>query len=497
MYKYEEFDFNQIINNSNIDMDSPEALYAIACCYRDGKGVEKSEERYQEYLQEAIKNGMEVPAESDRLKNSDRTETKQCWEQASFATSGEIAECERQAENGNAEACLALYKFCMEIEDFDMANYYIQKVEANASSADTDLQQHIYITVAEWYKSDYASELALASYKRAVESGSIVACWNVCEYYEDEEDSEERREKLEYYRGKIEEYGSNEDIFRLAMTYKSENALIKAFSLLERLYGTISENAVLKAECLLEMMQLNPARYPAEQAVFVLWDASDKETVFKKLVEIYGNDPNQISEALLEALTPKQAVQLASWYLKHQDITVAQAWVDCAKEDPDGSVLNLKEKIKAIKEEEERQQRERERKLLEQQKKAAEEAERLRREREQQEKLRLQKQKEAEEAERLRKERELREKQKLLQQKKAEQERLLKERVQKEQEERQKEQERQAQIAMKKFFQGIILCILTVIWIIGVSKGFFSLSDTPFFIVIIIVLIAIFQFLQK
>ena len=254
MYKYEEFDFNQIINNSNIDMDSPEALYAIACCYRDGKGVEKSEERYQEYLQEAIKNGMEVPAESDRLKNSDRTETKQCWEQASFATSGEIAECERQAENGNAEACLALYKFCMEIEDFDMANYYIQKVEANASSADTDLQQRIYITVAEWYKSDYASELALASYKRAVESGSIVACWNVCEYYEDEEDSEERREKLEYYRGKIEEYGSNEDIFRLAMTYKSENALIKAFSLLERLYGTISENAVLKAECLLEMM---------------------------------------------------------------------------------------------------------------------------------------------------------------------------------------------------------------------------------------------------
>ena len=450
MYKYEEFDFNQIINNSNIDMDSPEALYAIACCYRDGKGVEKSEERYQEYLQEAIKNGMEVPAESDRLKNSDRTETKQCWEQASFATSGEIAECERQAENGNAEACLALYKFCMEIEDFDMANYYIQKVEANASSADTDLQQRIYITVAEWYKSDYASELALASYKRAVESGSIVACWNVCEYYEDEEDSEERREKLEYYRGKIEEYGSNEDIFRLAMTYKSENALIKAFSLLERLYGTISENAVLKAECLLEMMQLNPARYPAEQAVFVLWDASDKETVFKKLVEIYGNDPNQISEALLEALTPKQAVQLASWYLKHQDITVAQAWVDCAKEDPDGSVLNLKEIIKAIKEEEERlrkqkeaeeaerlrKEREQQEKLRLQKQKEAEEAERLRREREQQEKLRLQKQKEAKETERLRKERE---QQRLLQQKKTEQERLREEQMRKEQEQQRKE----------------------------------------------------------
>ena len=401
MYK-EDLNFNQIINDSNIDMDSPEALYAIACCYRDGKGVEKSEERYQEYLQEAIKQGMKVPAEADQLKDSDSVETKQCWEQASFTTYEEIEECERQAENGNAEACLALYKFCMEIEDFDMANYYIQKVEANASSADTDLQQRIYITVAEWYKSDYASELALASYKRAVESGSIVACWNVCEYYEDEEDSEERREKMEYYRGKIEEYGSNEEIFKLAMTYKSENALIKAFSLFERLYETVSDDTVLKAECLLEMMQLNPARYPAEQAVFVLWDASDKETVFKKLVEIYGNDPNQISEALLEALTPKQAVQLASWYLKHQDITVAQAWVDCAKEDPDGSVLNLKEKIKAIKEEEER----------------------------------LRKQKEAEEAERLRKERE---QQRLLQQKKTEQERLREEQMRKEQEQQRKE----------------------------------------------------------
>ena len=250
MYKYEDLNFNQIINDSNIDMDSPEALYAIACCYRDGKGVEKSEERYQEYLQEAIKNGMEVPAESDRLKNSDRTETKQCWEQASFTTYEEIEECERQAENGNAEACLALNKFCVEILDLYLARVYIEKAEANASGADAELQQRIYITVAEWYKSDYASELALASYKRAVESGSIVACWNVCEYYEDEEDSEERREKLEYYRGKIEEYGSNEDIFRLAMTYKSENALIKAFSLFERLYETVSDDTVLKAECL-------------------------------------------------------------------------------------------------------------------------------------------------------------------------------------------------------------------------------------------------------
>ena len=226
-------------------------------------------------------------------------------------------------------------------------------------------------------------ELALESFKRAVESGSVAACWHVCSYYEDKEDSEERREKMEYYRGKIEEYGSNEEIFKLAMTYKSENALIKAFSLFERLYETVSDDTVLKAECLLEMMQLNPARYPAEQAVFVLWDAADNENVFKKLVEIYGNGPKQTRGVLLEALTPKRAVQLSLWYLQHQDITAAQAWVDCAKEDPDGSVLNLKEKIKAIKEEEERLRKQKE----------AEEAERLRKEREQQEKLRLQKQK--------------------------------------------------------------------------------------------------------
>lgn len=142
-------------------------------------------------------------------------------------------------------------------------------------------------------------------------------------------------------------------------------------------------------------MQLNQ-HVTAEQAVFVLWDAADNENVFEKLVEIYGNGPKQTRGVLLEALTPKRAVQLSLWYLQHQDITAAQAWVDCAKEDPDGSVLNLKEIIKAIKEEEERLRKQKE----------AEEAERLRKEREQQEKLRLQKQKEAEEAERLRRERE-------------------------------------------------------------------------------------------
>ena len=129
MYKYEDLNFNQIINDSNIDMDSPEALYAIACCYRDGKGVEKSEERYQEYLQEAIKQGMKVPAEADQLKDSDSVETKQCWEQASFTTYEEIEECERQAENGNAEACLALNKFCVEILDLYLARVYIEKAE--------------------------------------------------------------------------------------------------------------------------------------------------------------------------------------------------------------------------------------------------------------------------------------------------------------------------------------------------------------------------------
>ena len=244
MYK-EDLNFNQIINDSNIDMDSPEALYAIACCYRDGKGVEKSEERYQEYLQEAIKQGMKVPAEADQLKDSDSVETKQCWEQASFTTYEEIEECERQAENGNAEACLALNKFCVEILDLYLARVYFEKAEANASGADAELQQRIYIAAGILYGAYGEFELALESFKRAVESGSVAACWHVCSYYEDKEDSEERREKMEYYRGKIEEYGSNEEIFKLAMTYKSENALIKAFSLFERLYETVSDDTVL------------------------------------------------------------------------------------------------------------------------------------------------------------------------------------------------------------------------------------------------------------
>ena len=496
MYKYEELDFNQIINDSNIDMDSPEALYAIARCYRDGKGVEKSEERYQEYLQEAIEQGMEVPEESNSFGEPEADIPQKSWEQAAFATSDEIAECEKQAESGNADACLALYEFCREIDDA-MAETYIQMAQDNASGADAKMQQRIYIAAAEWYEEEEKYSWALDSYKRAVESGSIDACWDVCRYYENEGDSAERRDKLEYYRGKIIEFGTNEELFRLAMIYKDENALVKALGLLERVYQNVSDDTDLKTDCLLEMIQLAPARYPADRAVSVLWDVADREDVCEKLTQIYGTDPNQTGGALLEALKPKQVICLASWYLEHQNIAAAEAWVGCAKEDPDGSAASLKEKICAAKAE----------------------AERLRREEEKKERERQQK--EAKEAERLRKEREQREKEKWLQQKKVEQERLQREKAEQErqrreleeQEKRQKEQERQAQIAAEKnrkkarqdtIFLKIIpsvVRIVTVLWFLwSIIEGFLDSSNDAFkgsiFLVIVIACI-IFVRLRK
>ena len=63
MYKYEEMDFNEILADPEIDPDYAEVMYAIAQCYRQGKGVEADAQKYAEMLQNAADAGFEAAAE--------------------------------------------------------------------------------------------------------------------------------------------------------------------------------------------------------------------------------------------------------------------------------------------------------------------------------------------------------------------------------------------------------------------------------------------------
>ena len=63
MYKYEEMDFNEILADPEIDPENAEVMYAIAQCYRQGKGVEADAQKYVEMLQNAADAGSEMAKE--------------------------------------------------------------------------------------------------------------------------------------------------------------------------------------------------------------------------------------------------------------------------------------------------------------------------------------------------------------------------------------------------------------------------------------------------
>ena len=60
MFKYEELDYNEIVNNPSIDPDSADAVYAMAQCFKLGKGVQVDENMYFNLLEEAAKLGNEA-----------------------------------------------------------------------------------------------------------------------------------------------------------------------------------------------------------------------------------------------------------------------------------------------------------------------------------------------------------------------------------------------------------------------------------------------------
>ena len=60
MYRYEEMNLRELMSNDTLDPESAEVLYAMAQCYRLGKGTEVDMELYKKSLEGAVDAGSEV-----------------------------------------------------------------------------------------------------------------------------------------------------------------------------------------------------------------------------------------------------------------------------------------------------------------------------------------------------------------------------------------------------------------------------------------------------
>ena len=64
MFKYDDHDYESLLNDPAVDPDSADALYALAQFCRMGKGCSVSEMAYQKYLQRAADRAAHRPRPS-------------------------------------------------------------------------------------------------------------------------------------------------------------------------------------------------------------------------------------------------------------------------------------------------------------------------------------------------------------------------------------------------------------------------------------------------
>ena len=230
MYKYEEMDFNEILADPEIDPENAEVMYAIAQCYRHGKGVEADAQKYAEMLQNAADAGSEMAKE----------------EMASLE-----GEPEKQAEEGEPEVEKDLTKLpmdelmdlvheddiraCCEVyrrygkEESRYLMHAAELIDQGNHSLSKEECQKVLETLAEHYLNDKKDiERAVEAYGKAAELGSAAACWKLAELCGNEQ------QEL-YYTKKASEIGTEHDTYRYSELLRKQGRRAEADACLAKL----------------------------------------------------------------------------------------------------------------------------------------------------------------------------------------------------------------------------------------------------------------------
>ena len=400
MYRYEELDYNQIMNDSAIDPNSAEAYYALAQCFRLGKGIAPSMDMYEDYLSYAAEEGHEEAVkELEALQAKDMTQNTasvvgpQVSEipgtngsnapipETDYASMS-VSELRRMADAGSAEAAFRLYTVSKEIGDNKNAVTFLKRAGEYAAQngVDKKVGQKIFWNLGELYKQGTEKNLqeSIQAYEMAAELGSSQACTYLSECYRSGNGGVKGKdpEQAERYRRKAARNGSVSDRYRLAVIYMNENENLSAMELLEQVMAEVTPADDFYLLSRIQLSRMNDKVYPREELVERLWVAANQTNNQKlakeakaELLTLYKEGParRDLSEALHSALTPERAYLLGTWR-KNTDPANAKKWFAWASVGYAEAKTALAE---LIAEEEERQRQ----KALEEEKKKAEMAE--------------------------------------------------------------------------------------------------------------------------
>lgn len=150
MYLYEEMNLNELLDDPEVDPDSPDALYAIAQCYRLGKGTDVNEELYRSNLEAAAQAGSEAARQELAGQDTAAEETP--------AASDDLADLplyqqRRMAEEGNPAAIFLMAQNSRALNDANAELSYLQRAEklVGTSVYTPEQEQQIFLQLAELY----------------------------------------------------------------------------------------------------------------------------------------------------------------------------------------------------------------------------------------------------------------------------------------------------------------------------------------------------------
>jgi len=366
MYRYEELDLDEIQQSPDIDPESPEALYAMAQCYRLGKGVEANQALYEEYLSHAKAAGYETDElpekEAEEEKTAQKPEEKVRKDYASMALNTLV----NLADNQDMGACYELYRR-YDSEDPEVAAYLKKAVElADAGLAeggekfDYDLCRDIFLAAGQYYAGGGEENpwLSKEYYGKAAELGSREACRVLAGYYKSGYGGSVDSSRELFYLERALKDGNARERYELGKAYMERGQKIKGSAAFEQLLTEDDLDPSLRVLC---EISYHPGKDEAD-IVEKAWELEKWEPEMADFMRSYYNrDPRELDEQSLP--TGEQACRIAMEYTENSE---KKRWLSYAAKKGNASakekLKELEEQEKAAKEQEERARREQEEK---------------------------------------------------------------------------------------------------------------------------------------
>ena len=303
MYRYEEMNLRELMSNDTLDPESAEVLYAMAQCYRLGKGTEVDMELYKKSLEGAADAGSEMAKEElQTLENrpEEKAEENEPEVQKNL-TKLPMDELMDLVHEDDIRACCEVYRRYGKEESRHLI-HAAELIDQGNHSLNKEECQKVLETLAEYYlNAEKDNKKAMEAYGKAAELGSAAACWKLAELCADEQ------QKL-FYAKKAADLGSNKDVYHYAEMLREKGRVAEADACFAKLMKKTDLDESLKV--LIKAQYYTDAEI--EEVVHLAWNHTDEKVCRDFLTEYYGP---YYAKALREGkkLTSDQAYQLAMW----------------------------------------------------------------------------------------------------------------------------------------------------------------------------------------